>query len=202
MGWQTKNKPFILNDRRLIVPLYSDGLNCTLFAVTDDWGKTWKFSNPVIGGIGIQATIAIKKDGTLVAYLRDNGPPPKRIQVTESNDNGLTWGIARDTELPNSGAGFDMLTLKDGNWILVYNHSESGRSNLTAAISEDEGKTWKWKKNLEHDMRKEKSTRFHYPAVIQSEDEVIHTVYSYHRNDTIPGKSIKWMSFDVDWLKH
>jgi predicted neuraminidase len=201
MGWQTKNKPFILNNNRLIVPLYSDGLSCTLFAITDDWGKTWKYSNPVIGGIGIQATIAIKKDGTLVAYLRDNGPPPKRIQATESKDNGLTWSIARDTDLPNSGAGFDMLTLKNGNWLLVYNHSESGRGNLTAAISEDEGKTWKWKKNLEQDIRKEKSTRFHYPAVIQSKDEAIHTVYSYHRNDTIPNKSIKWMSFDADWLK-
>jgi len=202
LGWQTKNKPFILNKNRLIVPLYSDGLSCTLFAVTDDWGKSWQFSNPVIGGIGIQATIAIKKDGTLVAYLRDNGPPPKRIQVTESKDKGLTWGIARDTELPNSGTGFDMLTLKNGDWLLVYNHSETGRSNLTAAISDDEGKTWKWKKNLENDQRKEKSTRFHYPAVIQASDELIHAVYSYHKNDTVSGKSIKWKSFNIEWLKN
>ena len=84
VGWQTKNKPIILSKNRLIVPLYSDGLECSLFAITDDWGQNWSFSNPVIGGIGIQPTIAIKKDGTLVAYLRDNGPAPKRIQVTES----------------------------------------------------------------------------------------------------------------------
>jgi hypothetical protein len=60
MGWQTKNKPLIVKDR-LIVPLYSDGLDCSLFAITDDWGKTWQYSNPVLGGAGIQPTIAQKK---------------------------------------------------------------------------------------------------------------------------------------------
>lgn len=74
IGWQTKNKPQIIGDR-IIVPLYSDGLNCSLFAMTDDFGQTWQFSNPVIGGIGIQPTMAVSKDGRLSAYLRDNGPP-------------------------------------------------------------------------------------------------------------------------------
>ncbi|MBT3384425.1 MAG: hypothetical protein HN778_09800 [Prolixibacteraceae bacterium] len=201
LGWQTKNKPFILNNKRLIVPFYSDGLSCSLFAITDDWGANWQFSNPVIGGIGIQPTIAIKKDGTLVAYLRDNGPAPKRIQYTESNDNGLTWSIARDTELPNSGAGFDMVTLKNGNWLLVFNDTEEGRHNLTAALSDDDGKTWKWQKNIENDLRGEKATSSHYPAVIEGEDGTVHTAYSFHRKDTVPGKTIKWVSFSVDWLK-
>lgn len=201
MGWQTKNKPFILNNKRLIVPFYSDGLSCSVFAITDDWGKNWQFSNPVIGGVGIQPTIAIKKDGTLVAYLRDNGPPPHRIQYTESKDNGLTWTIARDTKLPNPGAGFDMVTLKNGNWLLVFNNTEDGRYNLTAALSDDEGKTWKWQKNLENDLRGKKATSSHYPAVIEGSDGTIYTVYSYHRNDTVPGKTIKYVSFTIDWLK-
>lgn len=197
LGWQTKNKPFILKNNRLIVPLYSDGLECSLFAITDDRGSTWQFSNPVIGGIGIQPAIAIKKDGTLVAFLRDNGPPPQRIQRTESYDNGLTWSIAKDTGLPNSGAGFDIVSLKNGNWLLVYNHTEEGRHNLTAALSKNEGETWEWTKILEHDTREENSFRFHYPAVIEGADGTIHTVYSYHRNDTIPGKTIKYYSFRV-----
>lgn len=201
LGWQTKNKPFILNQKRLIVPLYSDGLECTLFAVTDDWGANWQFSNPVIGGIGIQATIVIKQNGTLVAYLRDNGPAPKRIQYTESKDNGLSWSIAKDTELPNSGAGFDMLTQKNGNWLLVYNDSETNRSNLSVAVSDNEGKTWKWKRLLENDERQENASRFHYPAVINAKDGTFHTVYSYHRNDTTHGKTIKYVNFSTDWIK-
>jgi len=201
IGWQTKNKPFIVDGKRLIVPLYSDGLECTLFALTDDWGKNWQFSNPVVGGIGIQATIAVKKDGTLVAYMRDNGPAPKRIQYTESKDNGLTWSIPRDTELPNPGAGFDMVTLKNGNWMLVYNHQQNGRWNLTAALSDDEGLTWKYKKNLENDERGEQATSSHYPAVIEGKDGIIHAVYSFHRKDTVPGKTIKWKSVEIKWLK-
>ncbi len=199
MGWQTKNKPFITHQNRLIVPLYSDGLECTLFALTDDWGRTWKFSNPVIGGIGIQASIAEKKNGTLVAYLRDNGPPPQRIQYTESKDKGESWSIAKDTELPNPGAGFDMLTLPNGNWVLVYNHSEENRNNLAIAVSADEGKTWT-KKLLENDTRGDEATRFHYPAVIQAKNNKLHTVYSYHRNDTNTGKTIKWASFTEEWI--
>ena len=201
LGWQTKNKPFILNDTRLIVPFYSDGLSCSLFAITDDWGANWQFSNPVIGGIGIQPTIAIQKDGTLVAYLRDNGPAPKRIQYTESKDDGLTWSIAKDTDLPNSGAGFDMVTLKNGNWLLIFNNTEEGRHNLTASLSDDDGKTWKWQKNLENDLRGKQATSSHYPAVIEGENGLIHTVYSFHRKDAVPGKTIKWVSFSVDWLK-
>lgn len=201
LGWQTKNKPFILDNSRLIVPLYSDGFGCSLFAVTDDWGKNWQFSNPIIGGGGIQATIAQKKDGTLIAYLRDNGPAPKRIQYTESKDQGLTWSIARDTDLPNPGAGFDMVTLKNGDWILIYNHLENGRHNLKAARSDNDGKTWNWSKDLEDDQRGELATSFHYPAVIEGKDGVIHTIYSYHKKDSEPGKTIKWKAFELDFLK-
>jgi hypothetical protein len=33
--------------------------------------------------------MVFKKEGSLVAYMRDNGPAPKRHQVSESKDNGL-----------------------------------------------------------------------------------------------------------------
>lgn len=202
IGWQTKNKPVIISDR-IIVPLYSDGFGCTLFALTDDLGKTWQFSNPVIGGIGIQATIGISRDGSLSAYLRDNGPAPKRMQLTKSSDGGYSWSIAKDTEIPNPGAGFDMTTLESGEWIMVYNETESGRHDLTVAISDDEGKTWKWKKKIEQDDRGEQATAYHYPAVIQGENEMIHTVYSLHYKDrdASQAKTIKYATFSVGWVK-
>ena len=58
-------------------------------AITDDFGKTWKFSNPLVGAGNIQPSMVFKKEGSLVAYMRDNGPAPKRHQVSESKDNGL-----------------------------------------------------------------------------------------------------------------
>ena len=202
IGWQTKNKPLIISDR-IIVPLYSDGFNCSLFALTDDLGKTWQFSNPVIGGIGIQPTIAVSKDGTLTAYLRDNGPPPKRIQVTHSLNGGMDWTIAKDAELPNPGAGFDMTNLASGEWAIVYNHTQDGRHDLTVAISDDDGETWKWSKQVEFDDRGEKATSSHYPAIIQGANGMIHIIYSFHHKDRDggPHKTIKYASFPVSWVK-
>ncbi|HEX8039113.1 MAG TPA: exo-alpha-sialidase [Chryseosolibacter sp.] len=200
IGWQTKNKAIFLG-KRMIVPLYSDGLDCTLFALTDDGGDNWMFSNPVLGGAGIQATIAVKKDSTLVAYLRDNGPPPQRMQRTESQDKGLTWSIPKDDLLPNPGAGFDMVTLKSGEWLIVFNDLESGRYDLTVAVSDDEGKSWRWKKRIEHDSRKEGPASSHYPSVIADPDGQIHVVYSFHRNDLRPGKTIKYATFPLAWVK-
>ncbi len=202
IGWQTKNKPLVIRDR-ILLPLYSDGLDCSIFAITDDFGETWQFSNPVLGGVGIQATIAIAKDGSLLAYLRDNGPAPKRMQLTTSLDGGFTWSIAKDTDIPNSGAGFDMTTLNTGEWIMVYNETEEGRHDLTVAISDDEGETWKWKKKIELDERGELATSSHYPAIIQGANGMIHTVYSYHHKDRDggPHKTIKYASFPVSWVK-
>jgi hypothetical protein len=200
IGWQTKNKA-VFSGNRMIVPLYSDGLDCTLFALTDDGGKNWLFSNPVLGGAGIQATVAFKKDGGLVAFLRDNGPPPQRMQRTESDDNGLTWTIPKDDLLPNPGAGFDVVTLTDGEWLIVFNDQEDGRSNLSVAISDDEGKSWKWKRTIEHDDRKEGATSSHYPSVIQGQAGRIHVIYSFHRGDTKPSKTIKYATFTPDWVK-
>ncbi len=202
IGWQTKNKPFIL-DRRIIVPLYSDGLDCSLFAITDDLGAHWQFSNPVIGGIGIQPTIAQDKNGHLHAYLRDNGPAPQRMQHTISKDGGLSWSIAKDDQLPNPGAGFDMTMLDNGEWMMAYNHSENSRADLSVAISEDEGESWSWRKSIEHDERKNIATRSHYPAIIQGKEGRIHVVYSFHHNDRMnqPHKSIKYASFELDWVK-
>jgi hypothetical protein len=199
IGWQTKNKA-VFNAGRMVVPLYSDGLDCTLFALTEDGGENWMFSNPVLGGAGIQATIAIKKDGGLSAYLRDNGPPPQRMQRTDSPDNGRTWSIPKDDILPNPGAGFDMVTLENGEWLIVFNDQEEGRFDLTAAISDDEGKSWKWKKTIEHDSREEKATSSHYPAVITDGDR-IHVVYSFHRRDRDGAKTIKHATFPISWVK-
>jgi len=202
IGWQTKNKP-VLAGNRLVLPLYSDGFDASMFALTEDDGMTWQFSNPILGGAGIQPAILKKKDGGLVAYLRDNGPPPNRMQRTETLDSDMNWSIARDTDIKNSGAGFDGETLSNGDWVLVYNDLEDGRYDLTLALSEDEGKSWKYKRVLEHDDRgDEGGTSFHYPSIVQADDGRIHVVYSYHMKDgTKPAKSIKYASFPVEWLK-
>ena len=40
--------------------------------------------------------MAQRSDGTIVAYMRDNGPIPQRVVEAESADGGETWTIGKD----------------------------------------------------------------------------------------------------------
>jgi predicted neuraminidase len=200
IGWQTKNKPFLSGDR-IIVPLYSDGLDCAIFAYTDDFGQSWQSSNPVVGGIGIQPAIVEKANGTLLAFMRDNGPEPQRLQYTTSTDRGESWSIPRDTELLNPGSGADAVTLRNGDWLLVWNDTEDGRHSLALGMSQDEGQSWKIR-HLERDMRGEQATRSHYPSIIEGADGSIHVIYSYHHSDQPKdAKTIKYVRLERQWLE-
>jgi predicted neuraminidase len=195
MGWQTRNKPFITNTGRIIIPLYSDGYSFSIMAYTDDSGSTWKFSEPLVGAGNIQPAIAQTKSGKLITYMRDNGPAPKRIHISSSDNLGETWAPARDTDLPNPGSACDIAISKEGNWILVYNDTESGRNKLCVALSDDEGKTWGWKKYIENE---EIPVQVHYPAVIIGNDGIIHVSYSYFTKDK--EKTIKHAAFNQEWI--
>ncbi|MDT8301066.1 MAG: exo-alpha-sialidase [Sedimentisphaerales bacterium] len=204
MGWQTKNKAVIVNKNRMIIPFYSDGFSFSLMAITDDCGKNWQFSEPLVGPGNIQPSIAIKADGTLVAYMRDNGPPPKRLHMSTSSDAGLTWSTVKDSELPNPGSGADIVTLRNGHWVLAYNDTENGRHSLAVSISTNEGKSWDYTRRLERDMRDRNiATSSGYPSVVQGLDDTLHVVYSYHHNDRrdAPHKTIKYVQFNEEWIR-
>jgi hypothetical protein len=203
MGWQTKNKAVFTRTGRMIVPLYSDGFSFSLMALTDDGGQTWRFSEPLVGGGNIQPSIASEPDGTLVAYMRDNGPPPQRLHVSRSRDDGVTWSTVCDSDLPNPGAGADVVTLANGHWLLAYNDTEDGRHSLAISVSTDAGQTWAHTRHLERDLRGSNATRSHYPSIIQGRDGTLHIVYSFHHNDRgeAPNKTIKYARFTEEWIE-
>lgn len=196
MGWFGRTHPLELPGGRILLPLYSDGYSFGLVAISDDRGITWTASEPIISHGGIQPSIVRKNDGTLVAYLRDNGPPPKRVQTAQSSDNGVSWTDAVDTGIPNPGSSLEAIRLRNGHWVMVFNDLESGRWSLAAALSEDEGASWKPVRHLELDENHK--SQFHYPSVLQTRDGLIHVSYSYF---TPEGKAIKHVQFDESWLK-
>jgi predicted neuraminidase len=209
LGWMTRAHPFILDGQRLIIPLYSDGFSFSLMAITDDWGKTWHSSTPLVGLGNIQPSIVRRKDGSLFTFMRDNGPPPKRLHQSESHDRGETWSAVTDSGLPNPGSGAEITSLRNGHWVLISNDTERERNSLAVQISDDEGKTWKWKRHLELDEPGPEAGSFHYPSIIQAKDGTLHASYSYHlakRNlpkdvDGDPaGKSIKHAHFNETWV--
>lgn len=203
LGWFTRAHPYIVDDRRMLVGLYSDGFSFSLVAITDDWGDTWQFSDPIVGGGNIQPSFARKKDGTVVAYMRDNGPAPKMVHVSESKDEGFTWSTVYDhPQLENPGAGLELMNLQDGRFLAIYNDTPRGRHSLAIAISEDEGQTYEHIRHLE--LEEPGQGSFHYPSVIQSQDGMIHVTYSYFIPKGIDnereGKSIKYATFNLEWI--
>jgi predicted neuraminidase len=194
MGWMPRAHPVQLKSGRILIPLYSDGYSYSIMAITDDAGRTWSSSEPLVGAGSIQPSIAQKRNGTLVAYMRDNGPPPKRLHVSESTDAGITWSQVRDTEIPNPGSGAEVITLSNGDWALIYNDTEKGRNSLAVSLSEDEGKTWKYTRHLE----KKDAGSYHYPSLVEAKDGTLHSTYSYFDGN---GKTIKHAHFNVHWIK-
>lgn len=194
-GWMTRTHPTILESGKILLPLYSDGFNFGLIGISEDDGETWKSSLPIIGRGLNQPSLIVRNDGSIDAYMRDDGDEPGRIMLSHSEDEGYSWSYALESDIPNPGASIEVLKLKDGNWLLAYNDVDDGRYSLAVAISDDEGKTWKWKKKLEN----RKGGSYSYPSVIQAKDGKIHLTYSYFF--TGDRKSIKYVVFDEDWVK-
>lgn len=204
LGWMTRAHPYLLGGR-LIVPLYSDEFDFSLMAWTDDDGTTWQTGTPLVGPGNVQPSIALRRDGTLVAFFRDNGPAPQRVMTCESSDRGATWTLAHDIELPDPGAGLEVLVLKSGRWLLINNDTERGRHSLAIHVSEDEGRTWPIVRHVERDAPGPDAGSYAYPSIIQAEDGSLHATYSYtpnaeHAAREGKGESIKHARFTEEWL--
>lgn len=193
LGWQPRCKPTVLPSGRILLPLYSDTYSASIMAISDDGGLTWVASQPMFGLGNIQPSVLRRKDGSLVAYMRENGITGK-VRVSESRDDGMTWSPVTSSELPNPGSGLDGVVLANGHWALVYNDTNRGRNSLAVSISKDEGKTWAVTRHLE----KAETGSYHYPTMIQGKDGRIHCVYSYFVEG---GKSMKHAAFNEAWVE-
>jgi predicted neuraminidase len=195
LGWMPRVHPTVLPSGRWVWPLYCDTFSVSIMALSDDQGKTWRASGPLIGFGNIQPSVVRKNDGTLVAYMRDNGPH-RKIRVSTSKDQGETWSDAVDSTLPNPGAGIEAIRLVNGHWAMIYNDLSKGRHSLAISISTDEGATWKATRHVEKHEAGQGS--YHYPSIIQTRDGLIHL--SYTSGGHKDGSTIAHASFSEDWV--
>jgi len=197
IGWMTRIKPLFLSSGRIILPLYSDGYNLSICAISDDDGESWKPSKPIVGRGPIQPALAVRKNGDIVAYMRDSGDAPARVHKSISKDNGESWSYTVKTDILNE-ASVELLVLNDGRWAFFGNDLNDGRYRLVLMLSDDEGETWKWKEYIEND-NKQGGGSYSYPSLIQTEDGLLHITYSSRTSET--EKSIKHIVVNTDKIR-
>jgi predicted neuraminidase len=95
--------------------------------------------------------------------------------VADSHDGGITWTAARPLDLPNPNSGIDAVRLTDGRFVMIYNHTERGRTPLNLAVSLD-GEHWKPFHALETEPGE-----YSYPAMVQGSDGSLHITYTWRR---------------------
>ena len=194
LGWMPRVHPTVLPSGRWLLPLYCDTFSASIVAMSDDRGASWSTSGPIIGFGAIQPSLVRKDDGSIVAFMRDNGPF-HRIRLSTSRDEGKTWGPVTSSSFLNPGAGVEATRLANGHWILIYNDSDKGRYTLAVSLSDDEGATWKWTRHVE--VQPAGSGSFHYPSIMQARNGLIHATYTH---GTPAGNTIQHVRFNEEWV--
>jgi sialidase-1 len=194
-----------LSSGRILVPISastSDMGYVSFCCYSDDGCRSWRrgegqISLPKRGAM--EPGLVEVSDGVMMYMRTQLG----RIYRTFSYDGGSTWG-APEPMKPSSpespslikripGKG-DLLMIWNNNWEPDAGH-QGRRNPLTAAISSDEGQTWKHIRNIEEHPEAE----FSYPSILFVQDRVILTYYVH-----IPSQgrfySLKLKSIPLSWF--
>lgn len=187
-----KNKPIRLDDGTILCGSSTEHNGWRVHverlpATGSTWSRTESLNSQEESAI--QPTLLTLGDGRIQMLCRPGGGH-KNIWQSQSCDGGQTWSKMTPLELPNPCSGIDAVTLKDKRQLLVYNHTNSStdfgkRAMLNVAVSDD-GTNW----NAVCILEKEPHCEFSYPAVIQTEDGLVHILYTWKR------KKIKHVALD------
>jgi predicted neuraminidase len=176
--------------------------------VSRDQGKTWTECDVPDSGGEVQMSIVKSSDDSLIAFFRSRFAD--WIYRSESTD-GCHWTSPHPTSLPNNNASIQATRLQNGHLVIVFNNAQATRERgkaqtaarriLSVALSTDDGRTWPWIRDLEDKQSPPailplEDPEYSYPAIMQSKDGMIRTAYTFRR------ETIKYMTFDEEWIKH
>jgi predicted neuraminidase len=204
-GTMVRNRPIVRSSGDYLLPVYHEtghdpekvGADSTsLFLRYQPAKRVWTKTGPIRSPKGnIQPAVVELEANHLIAYCRRGGDyDPKTIGYivrAESHDGGLTWSEGKDSAFPNPNAAVEFLKLKSGRLLLIFNDSMTGRTPLTAALSEDQDRTWTSRRNI-----REGDGDFGYPSAFQARDGRIHLVFT-SEGRTVVNHAV----FDEDWVR-
>ncbi|MFA6568492.1 MAG: sialidase family protein [Victivallales bacterium] len=112
-----------------------------------------------------------RKDGLLVMYVRTK----YGIAESVSADGGRMWRAGVPSKIAGPCSRFFIRRLRSGKLLIVNHYQFTGRSHMTASISDDDGVTW-----YGHLLLDER-TDVSYPDGVESEDGTIYIIYDRER---------------------
>jgi predicted neuraminidase len=187
-GTMVRGHPIVLSNGDYLLPAYHEtghdpenvGADTTSFFLRfNPAQKQWMETGHIRSLKGnLQPSPAAIIDSHLMAFCRRGGnyePTTNGWLIrAESLDGGQTWSEGRDSHIRNPNAAVDLLKLRNGHLLLVFNDSMNDRTPLTAAISTDGGKTFLRRRNLIDDPKGD----FGYPTAIQTHDGQIQVLFT------------------------
>ena len=164
---------------------YLGQYDCTTI-YSDDDGETWHKSSaalqvetPDLHEYGaVEPVVFELKDGRVWMLMRTQ---KGRLWESYSND-GVTWSDPQPTRFMSSDSPAGIVRIKDGRIVLFWNnclrtsYDVGGRQALHAAISEDEGRTWRGYREVVRDPKRDEVPPTHgdwgtaYPFPIPTAD--------------------------------
>jgi predicted neuraminidase len=193
-GTMVRGKPIVLANGDYLLPVWKEtggdievvgADTASFFFRRDHRSGQWTGTNRINGPQGaLQPAVAEVSSDELVAFCRRGGgygPESKGYIVrTESHDGGRIWSEGKDTTFPNPNAAVDLLRLRNGHLLLIYNDSMTDRTPLATALSTDGGKTFVRGRDIATGPYD-----YAYPYVIETKDGKIHLVYTSHGRTVI-----------------
>lgn len=215
-GAFTRDPVVVMPDGGWLLPMYyspkkPEG-NRAAMKISHDRGRTWtECAVPESGGY-VQPSVVRLPGNRYVALLRSRRAD--WIYQSTSSD-GCHWTPPHRTSLPNNNASIQAVLLRDSRIVLAFNDSPpvviDGKSTagprkpVTLAMSDDGGKTWRWKRDLETGrpgataaLEKEKEPgreEYSYPSVIQDPDGDIDVAFTYRR------ETVKFVRLPESWIE-
>jgi predicted neuraminidase len=186
-GILSRGTPLLLDDGRLLVPLYEEflGRQSVLCSLRLRDGRVVSRTCSSVPGSHIQPAL-VRFGGSLWAYMRvDRG---ERILRSRLGGDG-EWESPSPIDVPNPDSSLDVALTGAGGLLLACNPSRDRRTPLSLLYSAD-GVHFSRVADIEA-----APTQASYPSMARSADGLYHLVYTYG-----PNQAIKHVRFSEEWL--
>lgn len=166
-------KPLALQSGRWLLFNYDQISDRYGYSISDDGGKTYKrcYGGKKVSTNFDEGMAYQRKDKSIRLFARTK---LGEIAQSVSCDDGETWSDGALTGIDSPDTRFYVSVLPSGRVLLINNDSRTERENMSVYLSEDEGRTFKYKRCI--DTRKSLS----YPDV-DFYDGRIYLVYDRER---------------------